>query len=225
MSGSNRSNIGAYILIAVGAFFLVTQVFNISLGSIFNLSWPLFIIIPGALFLLVAVTGDRRMAGFAVPGALITGTGAILWYQNTTDHWESWAYVWTLYPVFVGLALSYMARRTDNAEMAKTGSGFIKFGLIAFLVGAAFFELILFDGMTIGRWVVPAVLILAGGYLLLRGRPLALYGEKSKRIEGSVFTGAVDITKPKNGASPIDRDLQRKIDEALAEDETPTDSK
>ena len=224
MSGSNRNNVGAYILIAVGAFFLVTQVFNISLGSIFNLSWPLFIIIPGALCLLLAVTGDRRMAGFAIPGALITGTGAILWYQNTTDRWESWAYIWTLYPVFVGLALSYMARRTGNAEMAKNGSGFIKFGLIAFAVGAVFFELIVFDGMTIGRWTVPALLIAAGGYLLLRGRPLVIYGEKDKRSVGSPFGGGVEINKPKNGASPIDRDLQRKIDEALAEDETPVDS-
>src|SRR5687767_10207750 len=85
-------------LIGLGILFLLGQVFGFSL---FSVLWPFFVILPGAAFLYGAFTGGKNAAGLAVPGSVITGTGLILLYQSLTNHWESWAYAWTLYPVFV----------------------------------------------------------------------------------------------------------------------------
>lgn len=180
---TRSNNLGAYILIALGVLFLGAQVFNFDFGRIFDISWPLFIIIPGVIFLVIAFTGDHRAAGFAIPGAIITGTGLILWYQDTFDRWETWAYVWTLYPVFVGAGIAFMGARNHNPQQIKTGRGFVTFGLIGFVVAAAFFELLIFgDNAAVGRWLVPGLLIVAGAYMLFfRRSSSASLDEKDKR--------------------------------------------
>lgn len=184
MNSRSSSNIGAYILIGLGVLFLAGQVFDFDLGRIFDISWHLFVIIPGVIFLIIALTGDQRAAGFAIPGTIITGTGAILWFQDTFNRWETWAYVWTLYPVFLGAAFILMGARLNNATQIRTGRGFLQWGLIAFVIFAAMFELLIFnDGGQIGRWLVPGLLILGGVYLLFFRRPStsAIFDDKSKR--------------------------------------------
>ncbi len=211
---SGRSGTGL-LLIGIGGLFLLSQIFGF---SPFGMIWPFFIILPGAIFLYAAYTGDKKKAGFAVPGAIITGTGAILLYQNITDHWASWAYAWTLYPVFLGLALSFMGKRTGETNTYQTGQGFIRWGSIAFIVAAAFFELVVFDHGAFGNLLLPMVLIGAGAWMLMRGgKP-----SEKRKVSASVFTG--NGTKAKNGHSPvINERLQQQIDEALAEDD-PTPS-
>jgi hypothetical protein len=183
MNTRSSNSVGAYLLIGLGALFLAGQVFGFDIGRVFDLSWPLFIIIPGVIFLLIAIMGHQGTVGFAVPGAIITGTGAILWFQETFNRWETWAYVWTLYPVFLGAALLFMGTRMNSQEQIKTGRGFIQWGLIAFVALAALFELLIFhDNSQIGRWLVPGLLILGGVYLLYFRRPSeALFSEKDKR--------------------------------------------
>ncbi len=205
---SNTQNVGALMLIALGVFFLLAQVFNFSiLGAL----WPFFIILPGAAFLYFAVKGGKGSAGLAVPGAIITGTGGILLYQSVTGHWESWAYIWTLYPVFLGLALMWMGERTGKESEVKTGRGFVKYGLAAFLVMWAVFELVIFGGLdgALGRFVIPALLIGVGIYLLRR---------QQSGTHNSIFSGPVVYSKRKNDASPNGSDrLRKRIDEALDE--------
>ena len=109
-------------------------------------------------------------ASLAVPGAIVTGTGAILFYQNVTNHWESWAYAWALYPVFLGLALTFMGERSHNQSAINTGRGFVRWGGIAFVALWALFELVIFAGNRgIGNVLLPAFLIGAGLWMLLRG--------------------------------------------------------
>jgi hypothetical protein len=221
MQTSERNNLGAIVLIVLGVLFLAVQVFNIDLGNVFD--WPLFIIIPGVILLLIAVLGDRGAAGFAIPGAIITGTGAILWFQNVTDRWESWAYVWTLYPVFFGAAMMYTGYRHGNDQQRRNGQNFLTFGIVAFLVAAAFFELLIFNdgGGALGRYAVPAILIVIGAYLLfVRRRSSALPADKPKNAPS--YTAPIE-PKPKNdsGNGVIDPVLQRRIDEALSDDEPP----
>jgi peptidoglycan/LPS O-acetylase OafA/YrhL len=224
---SQRNNFGALLLIGLGVLFLIGQVFNINFWSIVGFSWPAFIIIPGVIFLALAFTGERKMAGLVFPGAIITGTGAILWFQNATNNWQSWAYVWTLYPVFVGLGLVFMGRRTDDQKTLDAGRGMVKFGTISFIVGAAFFELLIFNGNSaLTTWMVPLALIVGGGYLLLSGR--GVNGKLKRMNDVPLFTGArnMGIRSNGNGSGYISHgdDLQRRIDEAIAEDE-PDDPK
>lgn len=222
MAHSQRNVWGALLLIGLGVLFLVGQLFNINIWSIFGVSWPLFVMIPGAIFLVLAATGDRKMAGFAVPGMIVTGTGAILWFQNYTDYWQSWAYVWTLYPVFIGLALMFMGRRTGNEKEFRSGSGLVTWGLVAFLIAASFFEFLIFRGeSSLVQYVLPLVLIGAGGFMLLRHRVTPeLAGEKRKFSDYSLNGNGSNGNgkrKPLN-QSEI---LRQQIDEALAEDDEP----
>lgn len=216
MNISNRDSgrtATAIVLIGLGALFLAAQVFRF---EFFGTLWPLLVLLPGLVFLYFALRGDRSAVGLAVPGAVITGTGAILMYQNITNHWESWAYIWALYPVFVGMALTYMGQRTGNNGTSKAGQGLIQWGLIAFVGMWILFELIIFqDGRsTLGNLLLPAVLIGAGVYLLFRRN------SPEKRKFDTVEVP--DKPKYKNGIRPSpSEELRAKIDAALAEPDEP----
>jgi hypothetical protein len=207
---NNNRNGPAIALIGLGVLLLVGQIFG---GGALAMLWPLFIVAPGAFFLYIASTGEGKSVGMAVPGAVISGTGAILFYQNLTGHWESWAYIWTLYSVFVGLALSYMGRRSGNERESRTGHGLVRWGTIAFAVLGILFELLIFRGFGgfFGGWVGPLLLVGLGAYLLTKGRTdhtaFARFNGKSKRKHPF--------------ADSAGNNLRRKIDEALAADDEP----
>jgi hypothetical protein len=213
MNQSNRDvgrTLPAVILISLGVLFLFGQIFSF---NFFGTVWPFLVVIPGLAFLYFAISGGRGTVGLAVPGAIITGTGAILFYQNITNHWESWAYVWTLYPVFVGMALTYIGQRTENPDAHRAGQGLVRWGLIAFVGAWAFFELIIFNGGgALGNFLLPALLIGVGVWLLFR---------RNTPSRRKVYT--VDVpAKPKNtNGHYTNDDLQAKIDAALAEPDEP----
>ncbi len=211
MAQSQRNTFGALLLIGLGILFLIGQIFSINLWQMLGFTWPVFVMIPGVIFLALAFTGDKKMAGFAFPGTIITGTGAILWYQNLTGNWQSWAYAWTLYPGFVGLAMMFMALRSADKKTYGIGRSMVNYSLIAFLAFAAFFELFIFhaNGALTG-WLLPLGLIAVGGYLFMSGRS----GELPKRKFDSASFGS----PRKRYISPSD-DLQQRIDEAIAEDQ------
>ncbi len=203
--------IGGMVLIVLGLLFLVGQVFNFSiLGTL----WPFFIIAPGAAFLHFA-RKDKSSAGLAVPGSIITGTGLILLYQAVTGHWASWAYAWSLYPLFLGLALRYMGRQTDDPQMARTGDGFVTWSGLAFIVLAALFELLIFNaGGIFGSLLLPLVLIAGGAFLLRRGDTRLTSKRKAK-----ISAERIMDEKPKaRPLTPSER-LRAEIDAALAEDD------
>jgi hypothetical protein len=198
-------NIGALALIGVGILFLMTNVFGIEL-NFWGAAWPFFVIVPGAVFLWLAVTGGKQALGFVFPGAIVTGTGLILLAQNLTNYWESWAYVWTLYPVFVGAALLFHGSRTGEQAQSNTGRNLVRGGLTAFLILGAIFELFIFERVGgIGTLLVPLLLIGAGVFML-RGRR-------------SQASAAPQFKAKRKNDSDINPNLQRQIDEALAEDE------
>jgi hypothetical protein len=210
--------IGAVVLIGLGVLFLLGQTLRF---DVFGFGWPFFVLVPGLAFLYFAIRGDANAAPLAVPGAIVTGTGAILFYQNFTNHWESWAYAWALYPVFLGLALTFMGERTGNQTTLSVGGGFVRWGSIAFVALWALFELVIFAGnRSFGNYLLPLVLIGAGLWLLMRGSFRRMGLEKPKRDE-AVFTGPrVVVSKPKNGYAPSASDeLRQEIDAALAEDD------
>ena len=194
-------------LVGLGGFFLFTQIFNISL---WGLIWPFFIILPGVPFLYGALN-DRsgKNAGLIFPGLIISGTGLILLYQSLTGHWESWAYIWTLYPVFVGLGLQFEGERSGDRGNIQTGKGMVRYGLMA-LAGLAFlFEFIIFGnifgGLTGLLW--PLVLMGGGYYMLTQNR---------NESEPAKNTPKRKYAEPSADISP---DLKRKIEEVLAEDD------
>jgi hypothetical protein len=108
MDTDRRGSLGfGVVLVLVGAFFLAAQ-FIPGLDALVQLEyqWPWWVIGVGMVFLLLSVL--LRVPGLAVPGAIISGVGGILYYQNTTGDWASWAYVWALIPGFVGIGVMLM---------------------------------------------------------------------------------------------------------------------
>jgi len=67
--------------------------------------------------LLLFVGGATGVPALAVPATIISGIGAILYYQDTTGDWDSWTYVWALIPGFLGVGLliaGVLAREGGN---------------------------------------------------------------------------------------------------------------
>jgi hypothetical protein len=218
-AGQSERNVGrpvaAFVLIALGIFFLVAQV--VDLGDILGFLWPFFVILPGAAFLFAAYRGGRSDAGFAIPGMVVTGTGLILLYQNITNHWESWAYAWALYPVFVGMGLSFMGRRRQNDREVQNGEGMIRWGGIVFIALAGIFELLIFrQGGALSNLLAPLALIGLGVYLLMNKRTAPVKVNSAGRRNWVTVGPATNGEKPKRDERS---QLQKDIDAALAEDE------
>jgi hypothetical protein len=113
--------------------------------------------------------GGRSVSGLAIPGSIITSIGLMLFYQNITNHWESWAYGWTVILMSVGLGIFIMGTWGQNLTQRDAGLRVLRIGLILFVIFGAFFELIFTAGRPFGlRSVIfPAGLILLGLYLVL----------------------------------------------------------
>jgi hypothetical protein len=99
---------------------------------------------------------------------MTTTLGLMLLYQSVTGHWASWAYAWALLaPTSIGVGLWMYGARKDRAELVSSGKTVTTVGLIIFLVGAVFFEMLL--GISrLGGILIPVVLIILGGYLLFK---------------------------------------------------------
>lgn len=130
-------------------------------GVEIQFAWPWIIIGLGLLLLFIgSATG---VAILAVPATLLAGIGGILYYQTVTGDWDSWAYIWSLIPGFVGLGVVLLALLGGyGAGVARAGGWliFISVGLFA-LVGSLFGAL----GYLGDYW--PALLILLGLVILI----------------------------------------------------------
>ncbi|MHA1560313.1 MAG: LiaF transmembrane domain-containing protein [Alphaproteobacteria bacterium] len=161
-----RAPLVAIVLVAIGAVFLIGEIFNVRFGSGF---WPFVIIVPGVMLLASAFSrGGRVNSGAATGGAVLTTLGLILWYQNISGNWESWTYIWALLPLSAGVAQMVAGGRTEDESLAAGGRQTARTSAIMFAVGIIFFELIIFDRGGFGGYFLPLALIAAGGYMLWR---------------------------------------------------------
>ena len=158
-----RSAVIAIIVIAVGAVFLLGELFNFRAGSGF---WPLFILVPGLVLLYSAFSGSTANAGTAGSGAVLTTLGLVFFFQNSTGNWESWAYVWALLPLSAGVAQTAAGTRNDDESLIATGRNITRTFGIVFLAGLVFFELLIFDRGGFGGYLLPIALIAVGTFML-----------------------------------------------------------
>jgi hypothetical protein len=157
------------LLVLIGAILLLGQFVRVDIG---HYGWPFFVIAPGVLILFVALTARGAVSeGLAILGSIVTVTGLILLFQDATDHYESWAYAWTLvFPGAIGLGMilyGLTARRTGNV---RSGTRLVGIALVLFLLGAAFFEGVIgISGYQVDHTagLVLGVLIIALGGVML----------------------------------------------------------
>jgi hypothetical protein len=161
MNKSQRSNLTlGVILVVLGAVFIAANIipsFHFLLNQV-N-SWPMIIeAVALGLLLLGLVIGVPDMA---VPATIVGGIGGILWWQNLTGNWASWAYAWALIPGFVGVGM-LLAKVLGGKDRYNVGSALsaIVSSLVMFVIFGAFF-----GGFT---WMGPywPLLLIAAGLLV-----------------------------------------------------------
>jgi len=152
------------LLIVVGLVFFVARV-----GG--GTAWPLFVIVPGAAMLAVALAGPRGNAGLAVPGSIVSAVGLILLVQEATGTFHTWSYAWGLVLASVGVGSFLQASIEENAQGQREGVRLTVLGLALFAAFGAFFELLIFGGAMQGLlgWILPLALIVGGVWMLRRG--------------------------------------------------------
>jgi hypothetical protein len=161
------------LLLLLGILVLVGQAMDLELGRV---GWPVFVIVPGLGLLGLGLSAAGRLGEvLAMVGGVVTMAGLVLLVQNATDRFETWAYAWTLVLLVgsgVGRWLLGVVR--GRRDLAAGGAWLIGAGLVAFLVFAVFFEVVIGIGGhrsgESGRYVLAALLIAAG--LVLLGRRL-----------------------------------------------------
>lgn len=173
-SGLNRrwprqSTVIGGLLILIGAILFIGNFVRVDLG---HYGWPLFVIAPGVLLILVALTSAGFVSeGLAIVGTVTTVTGLLLLYQNATDHFESWAYAWALvFPAAVGAGMIIYGIAAQRPGNVRAGTRLVGIGVVLFLLGAAFFEGVIgIGGYEFTRpsgAVVGVVIIVLGAVLL-----------------------------------------------------------
>jgi hypothetical protein len=171
----NRSSIiFGVVLVLLGLFFLFSQfvnmVFNIRIGQY---TWPLIILFPGALLYLFAFfTNEETGRALVIPGSIISAVGLLLFLQNVTGFWASWAYAWAfIFPTSVGLGQVVYGLLRNQDELVRKGWNLAKVGGVILLAGFTFFELLIgisgFRFFGLRGFCFPAVLILGGLIFIL----------------------------------------------------------
>ncbi len=150
------------ILILIGVWFLIAELvpgLNEWLGIRF--AWPLFIVAFGVFLLVIGVL--TRAPGMAIPVCLFWGLGGLLYYQNLTGNWSSWAYAWTLIPGLVGVGLLVMGLIEGRRGAFGGAFWLIGFSLVLFVIFSS-----LFGGVNLLGAYWPVLLIALGALLLIR---------------------------------------------------------
>jgi hypothetical protein len=154
------------LLIGLGALFLVGRYIG-------GFAWPLFVIVPGVALLVWAFAGGASTSGLAIPGSIVTTVGLILYLQNATSSFHSWAYAWGLVVASEGAGRYLTGMLQGDVAQQQSGTRTAASGLALFAAFGLFFELLIFGGLRgtwLGEWGVPLALILAGTYLIYRRR-------------------------------------------------------
>jgi hypothetical protein len=154
-------------LVVLGICVLVAEVFGFRFERFI---WPFFIILPGIGFLYLALKIKSQLSEpLTILSSVITVLGLMLLVMSVTGLWASWSYAWALlFPTSIGIGQIIYGRYTNKEYISKTGLHLTKIGLIIFLVGFVFFEVIFgISGIKLSIFCFPLLLIILGIYLIL----------------------------------------------------------
>lgn len=174
---TNNVTVGI-ILVGLGLLLLLGQLFQFNFFNLFanwNIAYPWYIIVPGLVVMAVGLFGGRHLVGFTVFGSIVLVSGLVLAFQDITQSYQTWAYLWALvFPGSIGLGFAVQSIVTHDTEQRKTGLRMMGVAVILAIVFGSFFEgAINLSGFAWNQFmgfVGPALLILLGGWILVRRR-------------------------------------------------------
>jgi hypothetical protein len=171
------------LLILAGALFLAVELvpdFNEWYRQFAD--WPFWVIGPGMVFLFAAVISG--VSALAIPGAIISGIGGILYYQQLSGDWQSWAYLWTLISGFVGIGVFLMHLLEGRVKKGfKEGGNLVISSAVMFLLFGSFMRSVFGEEPFFGDYW-PVLIIVWGAWLLVK--PLLRDSKKSKFVQPEV---------------------------------------
>lgn len=157
--GLRRRGLGSFFIpgipvLTTGGILLFASLFH--RWDVWAIAWPLEVIGLAIGFALAAIF--MRVAGLAIPAVIIGVNGLMLAFCNLTGLWSSWAILWPIEPLAVGLGLLIVGviNRSSGAKVA----GLILVGI----AGGGFFIASFFSifNDTVLRFVGPGMLIFSG---------------------------------------------------------------
>ncbi len=164
MDKKARSNIAlGLVLVIAGAYFLARQFFpNLPLWNFVDFSWQFYMIAAGILLFLIGLLVG--VPSLSVPAAVVSGIGALLYWQDITNNWESWSYAWALIPGFVGIGTILQGLLGEQRRQSlRHGFNLVIVSLILFSIFAS-----LLGGWQIFGPYWPVLIILLGLWMILR---------------------------------------------------------
>jgi hypothetical protein len=166
MNRQGRSQLAlGVILVLLGTWFLLDRSMP-QFHSFFSkyTEWPSnMFLIGGAIFIVGLVLGQP---GMSVPAAIVAGIGGIFYYQEATGNFNSWSYMWTLIPGFIGIGTVLAGLLGDNtAYNLKRGLNMMVISAVLFLVFSSFFG----GWKLLGNFGPAILLILLGLWVLGSG--------------------------------------------------------
>ena len=164
MDARLRTSLAAgLVLILLGVLFLAAQLIpGLEVWLRPELWWPLIIVGIGVLLLLVGLL--TSVPAMAVPACVVGGIGVLLFWQNATNNWDSWAYAWALIPGFLGVGIILSGLFSGKVrESIGAGVWLIVISLVLFTVFGS-----LLGGPRLLGVYWPVLLIVLGLFILIR---------------------------------------------------------
>ena len=161
----NRSQLAlGIILILLGVLFFSQKQFPV-VAEWMNMymQWPLSIVAAGVLILVIGLL--LGVPAMAIPAAIVAGIGGILFYQVKAGDMQSWDYMWTLIPGFVGIGMILAGLLSKNWHEARGGVNLMVISAVLFVIFAAFFGQL----NLLGAYGPAILLVLLGLWVLIRG--------------------------------------------------------
>jgi hypothetical protein len=131
--------------------------------------WPLEVLSLAAAFVLAGV--HMRVIWLLIPATILGMNGLLFQFCALTGLWDVWAFMWTIEPLSVGVALLLIGARKRRQGLMSAGVILCAVGGVG-MVGMA--SIVTANWVLAGCWwlfraIGPAILVLVGGLLLLWG--------------------------------------------------------
>jgi hypothetical protein len=130
--------------------------------------WPLEVLSVAAGFVLAAL--HMRVIWLLIPAIIIGANGLLFQFCAITGLWDVWAVMWTIEPLSVGVSLLLNGGLRRRPGLMTAGILLCSIGGVGLLGMGAILSVSWIAGWWwLFRLVGPAILILAGAFLLLGG--------------------------------------------------------
>ncbi|MEO8245737.1 MAG: hypothetical protein ABI622_01335 [Chloroflexota bacterium] len=135
------------LLLAVGVLIIAGEWIRTFLGDLGVTPelwawWPALLVGVSLFFLAPAVFGEqhrRLRAGMVIPGVVLAAMGGAALYTSLTDRWNSWSYLWSVFPFSVGLGMYAAGWIADAPAFKWIGAGVAAGGVVAYVAFATAF--------------------------------------------------------------------------------------